>query len=83
MKTIFSILLLGLTSLLAFTPRSGRAQTFNEALGTGALQSNTTGDYDVALGDYALYSNTSGSYNTGTGSLHSSIILRATKTRQR
>ena len=55
MKNISSILLLGLTSLLAFIPHSGRAQVFNEKLGTGALQSNTTGSYNVALGDYALF----------------------------
>jgi Chaperone of endosialidase len=67
MKTIFSVLLLGLTSLLALAPYSATAQVFNEALGTGALQSNSTGDYDVALGDNALFSNTTGSYNTATG----------------
>ena len=50
MKKISSILLLGLTSLLAFTPHSGNAQAFNETLGTGALQSNTTGLTTSLLG---------------------------------
>ena len=67
MKNIFSVLLLGLAWLLAFTPHSGNAQVFNEKLGTGALQSNTTGSYNVALGDYTLLSNTTGSSNTATG----------------
>jgi uncharacterized coiled-coil protein SlyX len=67
MKTISSILLLGLTSLLAFIPQSGNAQAFNEKLGTGALQSNTTGSYNVALGDYTLPANTTGTSNTATG----------------
>ena len=71
MKNIFSVLFLGFASLLAFTPQSGRAQVLNEKLGTGALQSNTTGSYNVALGDYTLFANTTGSSNTanGTGAL--------------
>ena len=67
MKNISFILFLGLASLLAFTPQSGNAQAFNEKLGTGALQSNTTGSYNVALGDYTLFANTTGSSNTATG----------------
>jgi hypothetical protein len=67
MKNIFAVLFLGLASLLAFTPQSGNAQTFNEKLGTGALQSNTTGSYNVALGDYTLPANTTGTSNTATG----------------
>jgi trimeric autotransporter adhesin len=67
MKTIFSVLLLSLTSLLAFTPHSARAQASNEKLGTGALQSNTTGSYNVALGDYTLFANTTGTSNTANG----------------
>ncbi len=67
MKNIFSVLLLGLASLMAFTPQSGNAQTFNEKLGTAALQSNTTGSYNVALGDYSLPANTTGTSNTATG----------------
>ena len=37
------------------------AQTFNEALGTGALTNVTTGDYNVAIGDSALTNLTSDS----------------------
>jgi len=72
-KIISPMLLLGLISLLAFIPHSGRAQAFNEALGTGALQSNITGSYNVALGDYTLFTNTTGASNTanGTGALFS------------
>src|SRR3954452_3112684 len=66
-KNILSALFLGLASLLAFTPQSGNAQIFNENLGTGALQSNTTGSYNVALGDYTLPVNTTGTSNTATG----------------
>jgi hypothetical protein len=39
----------------------------NEAFGTGALVSNTTGYYNAASGVNALYSNTTGSYNTASG----------------
>ncbi|HEV8419264.1 MAG TPA: tail fiber domain-containing protein [Candidatus Udaeobacter sp.] len=67
MKAISSVLFLGLVSLLAFSAQSGNAQVFNEKLGTGALQSNTTGSYNVALGDYTLLSNTTGSSNAATG----------------
>jgi hypothetical protein len=67
MTNIFSVLFFGLASMLAFTPQSGNAQAFNEALGTGALQSNTTGSYNVALGDYTLPVNTTGTSNTATG----------------
>ena len=66
-KNIFSVLLLSVTSLLAFAPHSGRAQASNEKLGTGALQSNTTGSYNVALGDYTLFANTTGFSNTANG----------------
>ena len=45
------------------------AQSYtNTAYGSGALQSNTTGNYDSAFGAYALNSNTSGYYNTASGS---------------
>jgi hypothetical protein len=65
MKTISSVLLLGLTSLLA--PHSGHAQVFNEALGTDVLQSNTTGSCNAALGDYTLFANTTGNPNIASG----------------
>ena len=81
MKAISSVLFLGLVSLLAFSAQSGNAQVFNEKLGTGALQSNTTGSYNVALGDYTLLSSTTGSSNAATGiQLHCFIMPRATKT---
>ena len=37
------------------------------SLGTGALQSNTTGNFNTASGLVALFSNTTGSFNTATG----------------
>jgi hypothetical protein len=39
------------------------------ALGTGALQNNTTGQYNAAIGAGALQSNTVGASNTASGSL--------------
>ncbi len=39
----------------------------NEAFGTNALISNTTGDYNTAMGQSALYTNTTGDYNTAMG----------------
>ena len=39
----------------------------NEAFGTGALKSNTTGNYNTASGHQALFSNTTGSDNTASG----------------
>jgi hypothetical protein len=67
MKTIHSFLLLALAAGLVLSPEHCIAQSSNEALGTGALQSNSTGSYNVALGDYSLFSNTGGSGNTATG----------------
>ena len=43
------------------------AQTGNTSLGTGALQTNTTGSYNTAIGLQALFSNTEGVLNTATG----------------
>jgi hypothetical protein len=40
---------------------------FRTAIGTFALDSNTTGSYNTANGDGALYSNSIGSFNTGVG----------------
>ena len=40
----------------------------NEAFGTGALKSNTTGSSNVAVGYQTLNANTTGSSNTGIGS---------------
>jgi hypothetical protein len=42
------------------------AQT-NTSLGTGALQSNTTGSFNTAIGLDALFSNTTGDSNTASG----------------
>ena len=39
----------------------------NTALGAGALNANTTGNYNTASGMDALLSNTTGSYNTASG----------------
>src|SRR4051812_8145733 len=65
-KTNCSLLVLILSALLGLGTQLARAQ-YNEALGTGALQSNTSGNFNVALGDIALFSNTSGNFNTATG----------------
>ena len=43
------------------------AQNGNTAYGAGALQNNTTGNYDSAFGFDALFSNTTGTYNTASG----------------
>ena len=39
----------------------------NTSLGTGALVSNTTGDFNTAIGVNALLSNTTGDFNTASG----------------
>jgi trimeric autotransporter adhesin len=39
----------------------------NTSLGTGALQTNTTGSFNTAIGLQALFSNTTGSQNTASG----------------
>ena len=39
----------------------------NTSLGTGALQSNTTGSGNTAIGFDALFSNTTGDNNTASG----------------
>jgi Chaperone of endosialidase len=39
----------------------------NTALGSGALVSNTSGNFNTAAGSQALQNNTTGSYNTATG----------------
>ncbi|MFY9675385.1 MAG: tail fiber domain-containing protein [Terriglobales bacterium] len=58
-----------LVLLLALVfPKPTSAQTDNTAYGTGALGSNTTGDYNSAFGFDALYTN-NGGYNTATGYL--------------
>lgn len=44
-------------------------QTGITKYGTGALQNNTSGDYNSAFGNYALYANTTGTYNTAAGYL--------------
>ena len=77
MKTISSVLLLSLTSLLA--PHSGHAQVFYEALGADVLKSNTTGSCNAALGDYTLFANAAGNSNTacGAGALFSRKISRS------
>ena len=41
----------------------------NEAFGTGALKSNTTGHHNSAVGSLSLYYNTTGSNNSAVGSL--------------
>ena len=53
----------------------GGANSGNLAIGTYALNSNTTGGVNLALGAYALQNNTTGGYNVaiGTGSLYYNI----------
>jgi len=43
------------------------SDTSNLGLGTGAVDSITTGDYNVGVGDNALSATTTGNYNTATG----------------
>jgi hypothetical protein len=45
----------------------GGAVSGNTALGTSALNANTTGNYNTAVGVRALETNTTGSYNTALG----------------
>jgi hypothetical protein len=45
----------------------GGAVSGNTALGTSALNANTTGNYNTAVGVRALDTNTTGSYNTAIG----------------
>jgi trimeric autotransporter adhesin len=54
--------------LLLMLAKPSGAQTDNTAYGIGALQGNTTGDYNSAFGFNALFEN-NGGFNTGTGYL--------------
>lgn len=47
--------------------RGSGAITTNTAIGSGALRSNTTGNFNTANGLYALRSNTTGAANTANG----------------
>jgi len=53
----------------------GGGSSGNLAIGTYALNSNTTGNVNLALGAYALQNNTTGGYNVaiGTGSLYYNV----------
>jgi len=51
----------------AFALSQVHAQVGNTATGSGALYSNTSGDYNTADGLNALYHNTTGSYNMAAG----------------
>jgi trimeric autotransporter adhesin len=63
--SFFSVLIAALISLL-FLAGVAAAQT-NTSLGTGALQSNTTGSFNTAIGNDALFNNTTGSQHTAVG----------------
>ena len=63
--SFFSVLMAALIFSLSLAGVAA-AQT-NTSLGTGALQSNTTGSYNTAIGFDALFSNTTGSFNTASG----------------
>jgi hypothetical protein len=60
---IFSLSLAG----VAAAQGTGSLAQGNTSLGTGALQNNTTGDYNTANGFDALFSNTTGTENTAIG----------------
>jgi trimeric autotransporter adhesin len=60
---IFSLSLAG----VAAAQGTGSLAQGNTSLGTGALQNNTTGDYNTANGFDALFSNTTGTSNTASG----------------
>jgi len=47
--------------------RGGGGVSYNTAIGTYTLTTNTTGNYNTAIGNDALYSNISGSNNTALG----------------
>jgi hypothetical protein len=50
-----------------FSALSANTASRNTADGSGALQSNTTGNTNTATGNVALFTNSSGSFNTATG----------------
>jgi len=54
--------------VIPVTNRNIKMVDQNTALGIGALQSNTNGNYNTASGHAALYFNTTGSMNIGLGS---------------
>ncbi len=65
MKKTLLFVLLGL--LLTCYTINSNAQTGNTKFGSGALASNTTGDFNAAFGNSALNKNTGGSGNTASG----------------
>jgi Chaperone of endosialidase len=64
--SLFSVLIAAFIFSLALA-RVTVAQQTNTSLGTGALQSNTTGSFNTAIGNSALFSNTTGSQHTAVG----------------
>jgi hypothetical protein len=68
MKSFPAFLPLSLAMLSGiFLPAANGAGPNNTAYGSGALASDTTGNYDSAFGNYALYYNVTGNYNTAMG----------------
>jgi hypothetical protein len=65
--SLFSVLIAALIFSLSLVAIA--AAQDNTSLGTGALQSNITGQYNTATGLNALFFNTTGSYNTAIGFL--------------
>ena len=63
--SFFSVLMAALIFSLSLAGVA--AAQGNTSLGTGALQSNTTGDFNTAIGVDALFSNTTGDFNTANG----------------
>jgi hypothetical protein len=63
--SFFSILMAVLIFLLSLAGVA--AAQGNTSLGTGALQSNTTGTFNTAIGLQALFSNSTGTSNTASG----------------
>jgi hypothetical protein len=74
-ESFFSILIAAFIFSL-FLAGVAAAQNNNTSLGTGALQSNTTGNFNTASGFVALFSNTTGSFNTATGA--DALLLNTT-----
>ena len=74
-ESFFSILIAAFIFSLSLAGVAA-AQNNNTSLGTGALQSNTTGNFNTASGFVALFSNTTGSFNTATGA--DALLLNTT-----
>ena len=73
-SSFFAVLVTALIFSLSLTGVA--AAQNNTSLGIGALENNTTGNFNTASGFIALFSNTTGSFNTASGA--DALLLNTT-----